>query len=85
MLFINLYIKTLVLGRTILFKGNILSFENIGAVWAKKAEKVIILTIFSALKIMDVKVGHPHDPKFSHSILGMDMQMNSIGLINISW
>ena len=85
MLFINLNIKTLVLCKTILFRGNNLKFKKIGAVWAKKAEKVITLTnFFSALKIVGVKVCHPHHPKFQHSILGMDMQMNSISLIGIS-
>ena len=40
-LFINLYINTLVLYKTILHKGSNLSFRKIGVVWAKKAEKVI--------------------------------------------
>ena len=49
-LLINLYINTLVLCKAILHKGNNLSFRKIGAVLAKKAEKVIILTIFFCTK-----------------------------------
>ena len=46
--------KTLVLCKTILLKGNNLSFEKIEAVWAKKAEKVIILTIIFCTKKVKV-------------------------------
>ena len=62
----------MVLCKIILLKGNNVIFKKIGAVWAKKAEKLIVLTIFSALKIVGVKVYHRHDPKVPHSILGID-------------
>ena len=54
-LFINLYINTLVLCKTILHNSSNLSFRKIRAVWAKKAEKVIILTIFFCTKNSGLK------------------------------
>ena len=75
--------KTLVLCKTILFKGNNLSFEKNCSSMGQESRKIIILTNFSALKIVGVKVCPPHDHKFPHNILDMDMQMNSIGLIDI--
>ena len=62
-LFINLNIKTLVLCKIILFKGNNLKLKKIGAVWAKKAEKVIILTIFFCTKNSGCKSLSPAWPQ----------------------
>ena len=82
-LFINVYIITLVLCKTILHtcKGNNLSFEKLEQ-YGRKGRKVIILTIFTPLKLMSVIVCHQHGPKASHSMV---IQMNNKSLINISW